>query len=183
MPPNLVGSVYTPGGMRYIYDMPNCFSSIIAWPAKRWIAAAVTAVLTYLALGIPTAVIENPIFGRAIEVTPWSIPVLVVTSILAGLLLATYVKTDNYLTEEKSLKVGGIGGLLSFFAIGCPVCNKLVLIALGTSGAMSYFAPIQPYLALFGIAFLMYAFRKRVLNEASCSVDFTKVSVSKGEER
>lgn len=163
--------------------MPNCLTSILSWPAKRWITAIVTAVLTFLALGIPTAVIENPIFGRAIEVTPWSVPVLAITSILAGLLLATYVRTDNYLVEEKSLKVGGIGGLLSFFAIGCPVCNKLVLIALGTSGAMSYFAPIQPYLAVFGIAFLIYAFRKRVLNESACTVDFAKVSVLKGEEK
>lgn len=163
--------------------MPNCLTSILSWPAKRWITAIVTAVLTFLVLGIPTAVIENPIFGRAIEVTPWSVPVLAITSILAGLLLATYVRTDNYLEEEKSLKVGGIGGLLSFFAIGCPVCNKLVLIALGTSGAMSYFAPIQPYLAVFGIAFLIYAFRKRVLNESACTVDFAKVIVSKGEEK
>jgi hypothetical protein len=163
--------------------MSNCFTSIIAWPAKRWITAIVTAVLTYLALGIPTAVIENPIFGRAIETTTWSVPVLAITSILAGLLLATYVRVDNYLTEEKSLKVGGIGGLLSFFAIGCPVCNKLVLIALGTSGAMSYFAPIQPYLAFFGIAFLIYAFRKRVLNESACTVDFSKVSTSKGADK
>lgn len=163
--------------------MPNCFTSLLTWPAKRWITALVTAVLTYLALGIPTAVIENPIFARAVEVTPWSVPVLAITSILAGLLLATYVKTDNYLTEEKSLKVGGIGGLLSFFAIGCPVCNKLVLIALGTSGAMSYFAPIQPYLALIGIGFLIYAFRKRVLNESACSIDLSKVSASKGEDK
>lgn len=168
--------------MVYGWDMPNCFTSLLAWPAKRWLTAAATAAITYLVLGIPTAVIENPIFGRAIDVTPWSVPVLAVTSILAGLLLATYVKTDNYLTEEKSLKVGGIGSLLSFFAIGCPVCNKLVLIALGTSGAMSYFAPIQPYLALIGIAFLMYAFRKRVLNESACSVDYSKVSVSNREE-
>lgn len=167
----------------YSKAMPNCFTSIIAWPAKRWLTAIVGALATYLVLGLPTAVIPNPVFGRAIEVTPWSVPVLAITSIFAGLLLATYVRTENYLPEEKSLKVGGIGSLLSFFAIGCPVCNKLVLIALGTSGAMSYFAPIQPFLAVFGVAFLMYAFRKRVLNESACSVDFSKVSASKGEER
>ena len=166
----------------YSSAMPNCFTSIIAWPAKRWITAIVGALGTYLVLGLPTAVIENPVFGRAVEVTPWSVPVLAITSIFAGLLLATYIRTENYLPEEKSLKVGGIGSLLSFFAIGCPVCNKLVLIALGTSGAMSYFAPIQPFLAVFGIAFLMYAFRKRVLNESACSVDFSSVSASKGEE-
>lgn len=163
--------------------MPNCLTSLLTWPLKRWIVALLGAGGTYLVLGLPTAVIPNPVFGRAVDVTPWSVPVLAITSVLAGLLLATYVRSENYLTEERSLKVGGVGSLLSFFAIGCPVCNKLVLIALGTSGAMTYFAPIQPFLAVFGIVFLMYAFRKRVMNEAACSVDFSKVSVNEGENK
>ncbi len=37
------------------------------------------------------------------------------------------------------------------FAIGCPVCNKLVVLALGFSGALAYFEPIQPALALAGL--------------------------------
>ena len=47
-----------------------------------------------------------------------------------------------------------MGGALTFFAVGCPVCNKLVVLALGFSGALTYFAPLQPAL---GIAALAYA--------------------------
>jgi hypothetical protein len=51
------------------------------------------------------------------------------------------------------------------------VCNKIALIALGTTGAMQYFAPVQPYLALFGILFLLYALQKRLVGESMCAVN------------
>jgi hypothetical protein len=66
--------------------------------------------------------------------------------------------------------VGGIGGLLSFFAIGCPVCNKLVLLAVGTSGAMNYFAPVQPFLAGAGVLLLACALVVRLRNAVTCEI-------------
>jgi hypothetical protein len=63
-----------------------------------------------------------------------------------------------------------VGGLLSFFAIGCPTCNKLVLIALGSSGAVTWFEPVQPVLALGGIAVLVWALNKRLAGEVACPV-------------
>ncbi len=134
--------------------------------------ALFTSVITYIIIAIPTAIIKNPIFGREVGVTSWSIPVLIFTSILSGLLFATYVRNENYLPEERSAKIGSVGAFFSFLAVGCPVCNKIALIALGTSGAMQYFAPVQPYLALFGIVFLLYALQKRLVGESMCSVDF-----------
>jgi hypothetical protein len=127
-------------------------------------------------------VVENPIFGREIAVTSWSVTVLVITSILTGLLTATYVKNDYSDENPVQLKLGGAGALLSFFAVGCPVCNKLVLIALGYSGAIQYFAPIQPYLALAGIALLMYSLRMRLNNEYSCSISFKNTTTPIGEK-
>ena len=41
-----------------------------------------------------------------------------------------------------------VGGVMAWFAVGCPVCNKIALVAFGYSGAITYFAPIQPFLAL-----------------------------------
>jgi hypothetical protein len=66
--------------------------------------------------------------------------------------------------------MGTLGGALSFFAIGCPVCNKLVLIALGTTGAINYFGPIQPYLAFAGLVLLTWAFLRRLKNATSCTI-------------
>ena len=160
--------------------MPNCFTALLAWPAKRWLVAVFTALATGLVISIPTALLKNPIFGREVGVTDWSTTVVFVTAVLTGLLVATYVKIDAELVEERSLKIGGAGAISSFLAIGCPVCNKLVLIALGYSGAIKYFAPVQPYLALIGIGLLMYALRKRLSSESSCQLTFTNTEKLKG---
>ena len=149
---------------------PTCLTAVMLWPAKRWVAAIIAAVATFFIIGIPTAVIENPVFGRAVGVTAWSIPVLIATSILSGMLFATYVRMDAVITDESSAKVGSIGGFLAYLAVGCPVCNKLVLIALGSTGAIQYFGPVQPYLGAAGLLLLMYALRKRLVNEAQCSL-------------
>ena len=90
------------------------------------------------------------------------------------MLFATYVNNDDSLKEEKSLKVGGAGALFSFLAVGCPVCNKLVLVALGYSGAIQYFAPVQPYLAGAGILLLAYALQRRLVGEAMCQVNYVE---------
>ncbi len=150
--------------------IPICFQSLLNWPRKKWLFAIVAGLITYIVIAIPTAVIETPIFGREIGVTSWSIPVLIITSVLSGILFATYLKTENYLAEERSVKIGSVGGLFSFLAVGCPVCNKIALLALGTTGAINYFAPIQPYLGLLGILLLLYAVQKRLVGESMCKV-------------
>ena len=162
--------------------MPNCFTSLLTWSTKRWVVAISVGVLTYFVIALPTAVVENPIFGREIAVTSWSVTVIVISSILTGLLTATYVKNDFSDENPRQLKIGSAGALLSLFAVGCPVCNKLALIALGYSGAIQYFAPIQPYLALAGIALLMYSLRMRLNNEYSCSLPFQSTSKTMGEK-
>ena len=144
--------------------------------------AVSVAVLTYFVIALPTAVIDNPVFGREIGVTSWSVTVIVISSILTGLLTATYVKNDFSDENPRQLKIGGAGALLSYFAVGCPVCNKLALIALGYSGAIQYFAPIQPYLAVAGIALLAYSLRMRLNNEYSCSLPFQSTNKTIGEK-
>jgi len=158
--------------------MPSCLSSLLLWSAKKWIAAGFAAGLTFLVIAIPTAMIDNPIFGRAIEVTSWSWPVLIVTSILAGLLVGTYVSTNPTKAEERPLRFGAAGSVLGFLAVGCPVCNKIALIALGSSGALNYFAPVQPYLAVLGVALLAYALRVRLQGEANCALPKSKIQDS-----
>jgi hypothetical protein len=149
--------------------VPNCFSALLLWSAKRWIVAISTTIATAFIIALPTAVIHNPIFGRDVEVTPWSVPVVLITSIISGLILATYVKNDVGVYEENSIKIGGVGAFFSFLAVGCPVCNKIALVALGYTGALQYFAPVQPYMAALGIGLLMYALRKRLNGELMCS--------------
>jgi len=50
--------------------------------------------------------------------------------------------------------LGYAGGLAAFLAIGCPVCNKVALVLLGTSGALTVWAPLQPLLGIASVALL-----------------------------
>lgn len=143
--------------------------SVARWSARRWVTAAVAAAAIALALGLPTDVIPNPVFGRPVAVTWWSLPTLAVTAVLGGLLAATYVREPD-LSSDRDARRAGIGGLLSFFAIGCPVCNKLVVVALGTTGAMDLFQPVQPLLAVASILLLAVALRARLRGERACPV-------------
>jgi hypothetical protein len=148
------------------------------WTRARWSVAAVMAVVTALAIGLPTDVIPNPVFGRqGTPVEPWAVPVLVITALLSGLLVATYVRdgdtgeVDDAAGLDRPSRFGGVGGLLSFFAVGCPICNKVVVIALGTSGALTWFAPVQPYLGLVALGLLAWALRTRLRGEVACGLD------------
>ncbi len=128
-----------------------------------------------VAIGVPTDVIPNPVFGRPVPVTWWSYPTLIVTAVLGGLLAATYVSgqtpAPTSLDEmDAPTRRGSIAGLLSFFAVGCPVCNKLVIVALGTTGARQWFEPIQPLLAVASILLLAWAVRARLRSATTCSI-------------
>jgi hypothetical protein len=153
------------------------------WTARRWLVAAAASVVVALLVGLPTDVIPNPVFGRPVPVTWWSYPVLVVTALLGGLLAATYVREPGTVTttttttatgstadDERPARRGGVAGLLSFFAVGCPVCNKLVVIALGTVGARQWFEPIQPLLALVSIVLMAIALRTRLRFADACPI-------------
>ena len=163
-------------------------TALSQWTARRWWSALGFGIGVAVIIALPTAVIPNPIFGRAIEVTWWSYPTVIMTGILGGLLMASYVREpsdsssasdaqkqvgQDDLGEElkdPALRWGTIGGFASFFAVGCPVCNKLILLALGASGAVNWFAPLQPILALASILFMVWALDMRLKNQDSCAL-------------
>jgi hypothetical protein len=116
------------------------------------------ALVTTLLIGIPTVLIPNPWFSRMEPVRPQDYVFLALTVMLTAILAASYALPAACPLHEGKLAAGGF---LSFIAVGCPVCNKVVVLALGASGAMSYFAPLQPLIALVSIALLGSAIRLR----------------------
>lgn len=146
-------------------------------------AAAGFTVLFALLIGIPTVIIPNPVFGREIPVLAWNYPVWILTSLLAGMLAATYVRAGNadatvQPSEDsatggddgtKQGRFGIAGTVLAWFAVGCPVCNKLALLALGYSGAITWFAPVQPFLAVGALLLTGGALFFRLRGQVYCS--------------
>lgn len=151
------------------------------WSSSRWIAAAIGTVVTGLIIGIPTGIISTSLYHRMTPVLWWNYPVWIVTSILSGLILATYVRTPS--TVDNGARGGLVGSTLSFLAVGCPICNKVVVAALGVSGALNIWAPVQPALGLLSVALLAWVFNRRLRNEKSCALPAAEIDHAQREER
>lgn len=146
------------------------------WPARRWAVAAAVTAIAAIVIGVPTGVVPTPLYTRMTPVLWWNYPVWLVSSVLEGLLVATYVRmgpaeSSETVAPQRPRTVRALGaGLLSAFAVGCPICNKLVVMAIGVSGALSYFAPLQPVLAVASVALLAHAFVRRLRTANACEV-------------
>lgn len=158
-----------PSGMRVV------FSEDPAGPrgARRWtirlVRGALAGMITLVVVGIPTDIIDTPLFGREVPVRVWELPVLLATALLT----AVWFGIDKPASQaDRTSTSAALAVVSTFFAVGCPVCNKLVLLALGTSGALGLWAPIQPILAGVSLTMLagavIYRWRKRDCTAASC---------------
>jgi hypothetical protein len=146
---------------------------------------ALWAIGSGLVFGIVTAIIPNPVFGRSVAPTTFAIWTWLLSAPLMGLVMATYTArradprspiqlvglgpapATAAAAERRTTTLGSIAGLGAFLAIGCPVCNKIALLLLGTSGAMSVYAPIQPYIGVASLALLVVTAAWRLRLRAS----------------
>lgn len=153
------------------------------WTPRQWWAAVWATAGSLVLLGVPTVLIPNSLFTREIPPTVWSYPVWILTSVLMGLLVATYVKPRRSTGEivddappvsDKGSRFGMAGTALAWFAIGCPVCNKIVLLLIGASGAMTWFAPVQPFLAALALVLTTIALGVRLRGQVSCPLPPTQ---------
>ena len=124
---------------------------------RRAAVAAFAAFFAALAIGIPTGIIETPWYHRMTPVLWWNYPVWALSALLTGALVATYVRNPALPVPATQSGKTIVGSILSLFAVGCPICNKLVVMAIGVSGALNWFAPLQPLLAVGSLVLLTYA--------------------------
>lgn len=144
----------------------------MASPLRFVLTTLIAASLIALVTAVPTAIIDNPWFTRMTPVYADQYFFWIGTSLLSGALLATYVGG----VRVDGAAAGGFGGgLLGYLAIGCPICNKLIVGLLGVAGAMDYFAPVQPFLGALGLAALAVALALRVrsIRQRTCPVRLT----------
>lgn len=155
--------------LAHLSTQPRWWQVMAMWTPRRWITAAVVATVTVVAIGVPTALIPNGFFARMIPAPWWSWPALIVTAMLAGLVTATYVAPPAGMSASGSAaNKGWLASALTFFAVGCPICNKLVLLALGTAGALTWFEPVQPFIQAGAIGLLGWALWQRLRGEVAC---------------
>jgi hypothetical protein len=156
-------------------DRPMTLRSTI--DRRFWLVAGAGTIITILVLGIPTAVIPNPFFIRMLPTQPVNVAVWVLSAPLVGLILATYVArpaTPGHASNSDSGSVpASAAGVAAYLAIGCPICNKIIVAVLGTSGALGVFAPLQPLIGATSIgllgATLAWRLRLRAQGCARCA--------------
>lgn len=123
-----------------------------------WLKALGIGAIAALIIGLPTRLIPNSLFIRMVPTTTADYIIYALSVALIGLTWALPSPAPHPGTERRSL----FGGLGTFLAVGCPTCNKLVLLLLGSGGAMIYFAPLQPVLGAAALLLLATALRRRI---------------------
>ena len=140
-------------------------------PWAVWPRAVVYGAVAAVLIGVPSDLIDTPIFGRPVEARWLDYAILAVTSALIGLVLAARPESGG----ESAIGEGGAdeaverqgtatiwGGFVSFLAVGCPVCNQAVVALVGVSGALSWWAPVQPVLGIAAVGLLGWTLRRRL---------------------
>ncbi len=111
---------------------------------SRILKGLAVALGSFVALGTVAALWENPLF---IRMTPAGDLEVVVRGLLS-VLLGTYVAIRRPFCSDKT---AGVGGVLGFIGVACPVCNKVLLLLFGGDLLLTYFEPVRVYVAAAGV--------------------------------
>ena len=106
--------------------------------------AVAVALGSFAALGTVTALWENPVFFRMTPAGGFEIVLLAALSLLLGLYFAMP-------RQACAGRQAGVGSVLTFLGIACPVCNQILLLVFGSELLLVYFEPIRVYVAAAGV--------------------------------
>lgn len=139
------------------------------WSWTRTFVAVLGTLATAVVIAVPTGLIPTPFYVRMTPAPWWSYVVWGATAVLSGPLIATYVQAP--VRAPRASSAGALANIASVLAVGCPVCNKLVVATLGVGGALSIWAPLQPVIAVTALALLGWALWLRLRPERACLID------------
>jgi len=129
---------------------------------KYSVIGVIVSVVLFFVLGSVSALIPNPFFVRMVESTSLDWIFLISSSVLLGIYTGIhYYKKTVVNACTTTSYAGGIG---SFLAFGCPICNKLLIILFGTTALMTYFDPYRSILGFGSIVILLVAIFWRIRN-------------------
>jgi len=136
---------------------------------RFWSLSALYTAGSALLLGIPKRLVHTHLFSRTVTNSPQDYVIWMISALLLGPLLALMtlypILSQKAALGKRSPAGSGRafgGALLSFFSVGCPVCNKVVVLLLGLGGAMTIFNPLRPFLGLASIVLLCVTLFLRV---------------------
>lgn len=108
------------------------------------------AAAMFVGLGTVAALWTNPLFARMTPTSGFEIALLLLQSALAGI----YVGLPR---SPCGKGTAGAGAVIGFLGIACPVCNKILVLLVGSTLLLEYFEPVRLYVALGGVVLLAAA--------------------------
>lgn len=103
-----------------------------------------TGLLFFVVSGVVTTLLPNSLFIRMTPINTLDYVFLVSSSVLLGAYVGVHYYKKN--PVKKCDTVATTGGVGSFLAFACPVCNKLLVLLFGATALMTYFEPYRPIL-------------------------------------
>jgi len=122
---------------------------------KYSVIGLMISIVFFLIMGTPTALISTPLikYSRMIPATFLDYFFLITTSVLLGTLISLKLYFNS---KEKSEYKAAAGGIAGFIAFSCPICNVLLVSALGSATIMTFIEPLRPVLGIASIIILIY---------------------------
>ena len=117
---------------------------------SRILKGLAVALGSFVALGTVAALWENPLFVRMTPAGDLEVVLLGLLSVLLG----TYVAVRRPFCSVKTV---GVGGVLGFIGVACPVCNQILLLLFGGDLLLTYFEPVRVYVAAAGVLAVAFA--------------------------
>lgn len=141
-------------------------TAIAGLSSGDWTRMLLWTVVAGVSIAVPARLVPNALFSRMTPTRTEDYVFWILGAVLTGAVLGLRRVGGN--RDTKALG----GGLATFVAVGCPVCNKLVVALIGVGGATTVFAPMQPVIGMAALAMLVWALRTqlRSLVTPACTV-------------
>jgi len=124
--------------------------ALTAVSARDVARGAAVAAAMFMGLGTVAALWDNPFFMRMTPTGGFEIALLLLQAALAGV----YVGLPR---SRCGKRTAGVGAVVGFLGIACPVCNKILVLLIGGALLLEYYEPVRLYVALAGVGLLAVA--------------------------
>jgi len=152
---------------------PVTLGQLRLYSKRQWALVAVVAVAAFVAIGSVGETLPWSSAGRVFAVQWWNWATLIASSVLLGLIAATFVTAGSRggATRGAGSATGsGLAGTVAAIAMACPVCSPLAIPLLGVGGTFAFLRGDRGWLALASVLILGLTLLLRLRASTGCSV-------------
>jgi hypothetical protein len=135
---------------------------------RQWRVAAVVSVAALIAIGTVGQTLPWASPGRVYKIEWWNWATLIASSLLGGLIAATFLTPAG--RRVRAAAGSGLTGTGAAIVMACPVCSPLAIPLLGAGGVLAFFRGDRGWLALASVLILGVTLLMRLRAATGCAV-------------